>query len=162
MDEKIRIRNRELTQLYKWEDDLYSRYSIYCGLSDPAMWVLYTLYEATLDPGNEKQYTQNELVSTWYYPKQTINYAVMGLSKKGFVTLEQRPGSGNSKTILLTPEGTKFCTDKILPLMQAEEHSFSRMTEEEQELLLQLSRKKCAYLDEEIRQITGDTTTTKL
>ncbi len=161
MDEKIRIRNRELTQLYKWEDDLYSRYSIYCGLSDPAMWVLYTLYEATLDPGNEKQYTQNELVSTWYYPKQTINYAVMGLSKKGFVTLEQRPGSGNSKTILLTPEGTKFCTDKILPLMQAEEHSFSRMTEEEQELLLQLSRKKCAYLEEEIRQITGDTTKTK-
>lgn len=161
MDEKIRIRNRELTQLYKWEDDLYSRYSIYCGLSDPAMWVLYTLYEATLDPDSEKQYTQNELVSTWYYPKQTINYAVMGLSKKGFVTLEQRPGFGNSKTILLTPTGKRFCTDKLLPLMQAEEHSFSRMTEEEQELLLQLSRKKCAYLEEEIRQITGDTTKTK-
>lgn len=160
MDEKIRTRNMELTQLYKWEDDLYSRYSVYCGLSDPAMWVLYTLYEATLDPNSEKKYTQNELVATWYYPKQTINYTVTGLVKKGFVTLEQRPGSGNSKTILLTPEGKAFCTDKILPLMQAEEHSFSRMTEEEQALLLQLTRKKCAYLDEEIRHITGDTSLT--
>lgn len=57
MDEKIRAINSELTQMYKWEDDLYHRYGIFFGLSDPAVWVLYGLYEDT-----EQVFTQNDLV----------------------------------------------------------------------------------------------------
>ena len=45
MDEEIRALNMELSQMYKKENELYHRYSVYSGLSDPASWVLYTLYE---------------------------------------------------------------------------------------------------------------------
>lgn len=151
MDEKIRAINSELTQLYKWEDDLYHRYGVFFGLSDPAVWVLYGLYEDT-----EQVLTQNDLVSAWFYPKQTINYTVSTLVKNGWVKLEQLPVAGNSKAVLLTEDGKRVCREKILPLMQAEENSLSRMTEEERELLLRLNRKQFAYLEEEIKKITGE------
>lgn len=152
MDEKIRAINSELTQMYKWEDDLYHRYGVFFGLSDPAVWVLYGLYEDT-----EQVLTQNDLVSTWFYPKQTINYTVNTLVKNGWVKLEQLPVARNSKAVLLTEEGKRICEEKILPLMQAEEKSLSRMTEDEQELLLHLCRKQLSYFEEEIQKITGET-----
>ena len=123
MEPRIREINSELTQLYKWEDELYHRYGVFCGLSDPAVWILYGLYEDT-----EQILTQNDLVSTWFYPKQTI---------------------------LLTDEGRRICEEKILPLMQAEENSLSRMTEEEREMLLCLAKKQMTYFEEEIQKITG-------
>lgn len=152
MNEKIRANNSELTQMYKWEDDLYHRYGVFFGLSDPAVWVLYGLYEDT-----DQVITQNDLVSTWFYPKQTINYTVNTLVKNGWVKLEQLPVARNSKAVLLTEEGKRICQEKILPLMQAEEKSLSRMTEKEQELILRLYRKQLTYFEEEIQKITGET-----
>lgn len=151
MDEKVRSINSEFTQLYKREDDLYHRYGVFFGLSDPAVWILYGLYEDT-----ERIVTQNDLVSTWFYPKQTINYTVGTLVQRGLVELRQLPVARNSKAVLLTEEGKCFCKERILPLMQAEEHSLSRMTEEEQEQLLRLSKKQLAYFEEEIQKITGE------
>ncbi len=151
MDEKVRSINSEFTQLYKREDDLYHRYGVFFGLSDPAVWILYGLYEDT-----ERIVTQNDLVSTWFYPKQTINYTVGTLVQRGLVELRQLPVARNSKAVLLTEEGKRFCKERILPLMQAEERSLSRMTEEEQEQLLRLSKKQLAYFEEEIQKITGE------
>ena len=157
MDTKIKSLNMELTQMYKWEDDLYHRYSVFCGLSDPALWVLYSLYE-----DEEKTYTQNDFVFMWFYPKQTVNYTVSGLVKKGWITLEQMPAARNSKTILLTEEGRHICEEKILPLMTAEENSLKRMTKSEQELLLQLTKKQFTYFEEEIEKLTGEKSEKKL
>lgn len=151
MDEKVRSINSEFTQLYKREDDLYHRYGVFFGLSDPAVWILYGLYEDT-----ERIVTQNDLVSTWFYPKQTINYTVGTLVQRGLVELRQLPVARNSKAVLLTEEGKRFCKERILPLMQAEESSLSRMTEEEREQLLRLSKKQLAYFEEEIQKITEE------
>lgn len=150
MNDKIRNLNTALSQLYKKEDDLYHRYSVHCGLSDPAIWVLYTLYEV-----ENKIYTQNDLVSLWSFPKQTVNYAVCGMVKNGWLRLEQLPGGRNRKAVLLTEEGERICEEKILPLMLAEERSLLGLTEEEQELLLRLNQKQCAAFEEEIVQLTG-------
>lgn len=150
MNERIKVINAELTQTYKLEDDIYHRYGIFCGLSDPAVWILYSLYE-----NKKKTITQNELVSTWFYPKQTINYTVNSLIKKGWIKLEQLPISGNNKAILLTEEGKRICKEKIAPLMQAEENSLIRMTEQEREILLNLTKKHLTFFEEEIQKITG-------
>lgn len=152
MDTNIRAINSELTQLYKCGDDIYHRYGVFAGLSDPAVMVLYGLYE---DP--ERTMTQNDLVSTWSYPKQTINYTVNSLVKYGWVELRQRPGAGNSKSVLLTDEGRRVCEQKILPLLQAEEQSLARMTADEREQLLVLTRKQLAYLEEELQRFMGET-----
>lgn len=150
MNDKIRTLNIALSQLYKKEDELYHRYSVHCGLSDPATWVLYTLYEE-----EDRVYTQNDLVTLWSFPKQTVNYAVSGLVQNGWLRLEQLPGGRNRKAVLLTEEGERICEEKILPLMLAEERSLLGLTEEEQELLLRLYQKQCAAFEEEIAQLTG-------
>lgn len=150
MNEKIRSMNIAFTQLAKREDELYHQYGTFCGLSDPAIWVLYTLYE------DEKSiHTQNDLVSMWSFPKQTLNYTVRGLVKKGWVQLEQLPGARNSKALKLTKEGEQVCYEKILPLMLAEEKSLTRLTDDEQSTLLRLLEKQCTYFEEEIKKITG-------
>lgn len=151
MEDKIRSLNMALSQMYKREDELYHRYSVYCELSDPAIWVLYTLYEE-----ENKIYTQNDLVSMWSFPKQTVNYAVSGLVKNGWIKLEQLPGGRNRKAIRLTEEGEHICEKKILPLMLAEERSLKRLTETERNLLLQLIQKQYAYFDDEIKKLIGD------
>lgn len=151
MNEKIRALNMALSQLYKKEDELYHRYSVFCGLSDPAIWVLYTLYEE-----ENKIYTQNDLVSLWCFPKQTLNYAVSGLVKNGWIRLEKLPGGRNRKAVILTKEGEKVCEEKILPLMFAEEESLMGLTEEEQELILKLNQKQCDAFEKEIDRIIGE------
>lgn len=138
------------TQLVKREDDLYHRYAVFCGLSDPAVWVLYALYA-----DGDEIHTQNDLVSMWSYPKQTINYAVSCLVKQGFVSLSQLSGSRNSKAISLTEEGRRLCDEKIRPLILAEERSLSRLGEDAQQLLLKLTEQQCTYFEEEILKLTG-------
>lgn len=151
MAKGIRPINLELTQLYKWEDDLYHRYGVFFGLSDPAVWVLYSLYEDM-----EQVLTQNDLGTTWFYPKQTINYTVNSLVKNGWVELKQLPGARNSKAVLLTEEGQRVCEEKILPLMQAEENSLAHMSVEERETLLRLTKKHFTCFEEEIQKIIGE------
>lgn len=157
MSTEISLLNMSLTKLYKQEDDLYHRYSAYYGLSDPACWILYSLYE-----DEEKVYTQNDLVAMWYYPKQTVNYTVSGLVKKGWITLEQRSTAGNSKSILLTETGKQICEERLLPLMRAEERSLQRMTEEERKQLLALTEKQITFFEEEINKLTGEKTSNLL
>lgn len=152
MNDKIRTLNMALSQLYNRQDELYHRYSVYCGLSEPAIWVLYTLYEV-----EGRVYTQNDLVSLWSFPKQTLNYAVSGLVNNGWLRLEQLPGGRNRKAVLLTEEGQRVCEEKILPLMLAEERSLLDLTEEEQALLLRLYQKQCAAFEAEINKLTGET-----
>lgn len=151
MDSKARAINTAFTQIARREDELYHRYGVFCGLSDPAIWVLYTLYEE-----KDTTYTQNDLVSIWFFPKQTLNYTVSGLVKNGWIQLEQLPGGRNRKAIRLTEEGERICEEKIRPLMVAEEKALTRMTSEEQELLLHLSETYFSYFEEEIKKITGE------
>ena len=151
MDEEIRALNMELSQMYKKENELYHRYSVFSGLSDPASWVLYTLYEE-----ESRTYTQNDLVSMWSFPKQTINYTVSKLAGNGWVSLKQLPGGRNRKAILLTEEGRRTCEEKVLPLMLAEEQSLKRLTETERNMLLQLIQKQYACFEDEIKKIIGE------
>lgn len=147
MDNGMKLINMELTRTYRHVDEVYHSYGIVYGLSDPAIWILYTLCESA-----DKVFTQNDLVSMWSFPKQTINYTVNSLVKKGWVSLEQLPGARNSKAVCLTQEGQCICREKILPLMDAEERSLKRMTEEERTLLLELTQKQCMYFEEEVRK----------
>lgn len=151
MDDKIRSLNVALSQLYKRGDEVYHRYGVHCGLSDPALWVLYTLCE-----DENAVYTQYDLVSMWSFPKQTLNYAVSGMVKNGWIRLEQLPGGRNRKAVVLTEKGKRICDEKILPLMLAEERSLLVLTPEEREMLLRLNEKQSLAFEQEIDRLTGD------
>lgn len=151
MDQKAVAVNTALTQVTRRLDQIYHTYAVYCGLSDPAVWVLYTLYER-----GDRDCTQNDLVSEWSFPKQTINYTVGCLVKNGWARLTQRPGARNGKSVTLTDEGRRICDEKILPLLKAEERSISLMSDAERELLLRLNELQCSNFEKEIAKLIGD------
>jgi len=82
MDSEVKAQNIALNQFCKRMNEQYHAYAVRCGLSDPALWVLYSLWEA------DTILTQNDICSLWMYPKQTINFTISGLVKKGLVQLE--------------------------------------------------------------------------
>lgn len=41
----------------------------------------------------------------WYFPRQTVNSAIMNLVKIGYIKLEQIQGARNSKAVILTEQG---------------------------------------------------------
>lgn len=143
--------NVALMQTEKKLNNLYHRYGVFCGMSDPTMWVLYTLFTR-----KDTKVTQNDLVNEWCYPKQTLNYAVGGLVKSGMVTLEKCSGRGNIKAIILTDEGNRFCEEKITPLIRAEDNSINRLSDSEKRLLLELNEKQCGYFEEELEKEMGE------
>ncbi len=147
MDRNIKELNTELNQVTKRLNEQYHLYASHHGLSDPAFWVLYTIYES------DRLYTQNELAVMWYYPKQTVNFAISGLVKKGFLSLEPITAARHSKAVRLTSEGEAVCREIIAPLIEAEQRSLARMTETERSLVLSLYEKQCRLFQEELQTL---------
>ncbi len=150
LDERIEEQNAALDKIAKKLDDVYYKYSSKWGLSEPAFWTLYALVEA--DKTGEI-ITQNNLASSWCCPKQTVNFAVSGLMKKGYVVLEKLNVARNSKAVRLTTEGNAFCKSVIIPLIKAEYRALSQLSLEERDMLVKLSEKQCLYLETEINQM---------
>ena len=88
------------------------------------------------------------------YPKQTINYTITGLVKKGLVRLEQRPGARSGKTVKLTDAGAALCHRVITPLLEAEERGLSQLTAQDRALLVALCEQQCTFFEREITALT--------
>ena len=147
MGAEVKAQNMALNQISKHLNEQYHAYAAHCGLSDPAFWVLYILYEAA------EPVTQNDLAQVWCYPKQTINFTVSSFVKKGYVELEQRPGARSGKTVRLTAEGIALCKKVVAPLMEAEERSLLQLTAPARKLLVGLTEKQCQYFAQEIQTL---------
>ena len=141
--EKLHI---ELNLIYKAQDDIYHNYADFCGVSASAFWVLYALYEARGD------LCQSDLCAQWKYTKQTVNTAVSGLVKKGYIQLEKLEGT--KKALKLTPEGVTFCHKYVKPLYKAEIESLNCLTDEEKVFLRNIFKKQCDTLKTQIDKIT--------
>lgn len=150
MSETVNGQNAALNRIWKRMNMQYHDYAVACGLSDPAMWTLYALYE---NRGEAHPLTQNDIVETWMYPKQTVNFTITGLAKKGYVCLEQLGGARNSKAIHLTEAGKQLCEKTIRPLMEAEENALRQLTEQERALLVRLNEAQCSALEHEIQKM---------
>lgn len=147
MDAEVKAQNMALNQHYKRMNEQYHAYAVHCGLSDPALWVLYSLWES------DEPLTQNDICALWMYPKQTINFTISSLVKKGCVQLEQRPGARSGKTVRLTAEGTALCRKVIVPLMDAEERSLLHLTDPARKLLVVLSANQCSCFEQEVQAL---------
>lgn len=86
-------------------------------------------------------------------PRQTVNSAISGLVKNGYVSLKQLAGAGNTKAVYLTEKGTQLCRQIVIPLIEAEQHSLAQMTAEEVELCLKLSVRQLDLFEEELALI---------
>ena len=146
MKETVQQQNLALNRFWKRMNMQYHAYAAANDLSDPAMWTLYSLEEN----GPDKIMTQNDLVETWMYPKQTVSFTIAGLVKKGYVYLEQLGSARNSKAVRLTEDGKAFCKRVIRPLIEAEQNALLTLSDAQREELLRLSEQQCSALEREV------------
>ena len=132
-------------QLYKEMDEIYHQYAKRQGISDTALWLLYSLYE------DGAGYTQRELCSAWHYPPQTINSALKNLVNQGYIQLKPVEGNQKNKRIALTETGKELMREVISPLIQAEKRTFQRLEKSERDTLLSLTHKYVSLLKGEVK-----------
>lgn len=132
-------------QLYKEMDEIYHQYAKRQGISDTALWLLYSLYE------DGAGYTQRELCSAWHYPPQTINSALKSLVNQGYIRLKPVEGNQKNKRIVLTEAGNEMMQEIISPLIRAEKRTFQRLEKSERDALLSLTHKYVSLLKGEVK-----------
>lgn len=132
--------------LYKETNELYHHYATAKGISDSVLWILYFI---CLHGGI---CTQRKLCQDSCDPLQTIHSSLKRLEQQGLVTIQLSPGSRKNKEIYLTPAGEAFAEETVLPLIQAEQHSFTDLSEQEQNQMLTLMQKHLGMLRQELEQ----------
>lgn len=132
---------REFSHLYKELSNVYHSISLKLGLSDSAFDILYTI--CTLGPGC----SQTEICEWVSLSKQTINSSIRKLEGEGYIRMER--GKGRALHIHLTESGHALAQEKILPVIQMENDAFRKMTSEESQAFLRLTRKYLAGMREE-------------
>lgn len=138
-------KSMEFDRLFKEINEKYSELASVIGFSESSFVILYALLEL----GNGC--LQKDIVNQYYLNKQTINSAVKSLEKNGYIYLEK--GRGRNMHIYLTAMGEKFAQEKIIPVIEAEDRVFERMTEEEGQLFLELNRKYNEIFIDEINKL---------
>lgn len=140
----------QIEQQRKEQDFIYHNVAAGYGLSDTAMWVLYHVYTA------KDVVTQQELCRQCFFAKQTVNTAIVTLSKNGCVELEVIPGTRNQKKILLTGKGMALAEATIAPLLAAEARAYSALSPEELESYLAMTTRLTLSLRKETETLQGD------
>ncbi len=138
----------EFNRLYKKMDEVYHQYAKRLGMSDMALWLLYSLYESGIPC------TQRDFCAAWHYPPQTVNSALNNLEKQQIIERKAIPGNRKNKQIVLTEKGRCYMERTIFPLMDAEQQAFLKMDETERTQLLSLTRKYAELLDREVGEIS--------
>ena len=134
--------NAEFNRIIKDAESIYADYAAASGVSSTVLCVLYSIY--TLN----QPCTQTQLAEDWGIPRQTINSCLKALESDGRITLEFGEGNRKSKQIRLTASGEMLAQRVIVPLIHAENAALQSLTEEEQRLYVQISRKHNALLRE--------------
>ena len=124
---------QEYLQLDHQIDEFYHSLAQNQGLSDSALWVLWSLSE--LGDGC----TQTDICRQFFISKQTVHSSVRKLEQDGILSL--RPKEGREIALFLTDRGHAFVREKIRPAMEAERAAAEGLTAEEWNTILRLSRK---------------------
>ena len=134
----------QFNRLYRELDEIYHIYAKEHGLSDSALWILYSLVESNT------RMTQKDMCRLWHRPPQTINSALKRLEVQGMLKLIPAADSQKTKEIVLTDSGRDLVSRIILPVFQAETRALRCMSIEERTLLLSMTAKYVDHLKEEI------------
>lgn len=136
-----------ITRINKEFDELYHKIAIHYNLSDSSFWILYFLYES------KRPCTQKEICDNWYFNKQTINSSIKNLEHKGYIRKGYEENNKSNKKIMLTPLGVKVAEKTVLEIMKIEDISFSKISEEDLNKVVNLLQKALTSFKEELNKI---------
>lgn len=132
---------------YKKIEDLLYEYISKYDLSETSFWIIYFVFT------KRELYTQSDLCKIWNETPQTINSALKKLEADGYVDLTVIPNNKKNKYVSLTPKGLKLATELVVPFNEAESKAFFRLTDEEQDSLVEVIDKLYNNMEEEFEKI---------
>lgn len=132
--EDIRKQLRKFNAILKETDAIFNKLAKQSGLSDCSFWIMYSLR----DSGGEC--TQKELCDQWTFSKQTVNSAIKGLEKNGYIDLTSSKEDKRSKLIRLNEQGILFAKESIDFVFELEELTLQRMNPSQRAAMIELNR----------------------
>ena len=122
----------------KFRDDQFALYDEYAkskGLLMNTLLVLNVLFYA------KEGMTQKVICERTMQSKQTVSLIIKKLQQDGYLTLEENPRDKRNKNVLLTEVGRAYAEEPVRHITQAEDEAMAMFTAEEQEQLINLSRR---------------------
>ncbi len=135
------------TKTNKEFDEIYHKIALHYKLSDSSFWVLYSLYEA------KRPCTQMEICKEWNFSKQTINSTIKNLENLGYITKENYENNKLYKKIHLTSLGMEIAEKTVKNVIILEDIAFSKISEEELDIIIKLLQKVLSSFKEEASKI---------
>lgn len=122
----------KLNQLYNERESIYEKIAKKSKLSHTSFMLLYFIRMEKMEK------TQSQIADDFFYPRQSINSAIIKLVNDELVILTTKKERGHHKLISLTEKGESFCRKWIDPIIEADSKSYCSLSIEEQELYLNL------------------------
>lgn len=132
---------RLFNKICKETNVIYHNYASSKGISDTTFWILYSIYYYG------EGITQTDICEEWFYSAQTINSALKSMEQKGLITLKLAPESKKNKQIFFTDTGRSLAEELVLPVIKAEEQSFTGLDKKELEAMFDVSFKHLRQLE---------------
>lgn len=136
---KLTKMDRKNAFLYcKFRDEQFALYDEYAknnGMLMKTFLVLNMLYYA------KKGLTQREICNKTFQSKQTVNLIIKNLLEKNYVTLIENEDDKRNKTVKMTETGRTYAEKPVRHITWAEDKAMAMFTIQEQEQLIELSRR---------------------
>lgn len=145
---------RKNAYLYcKFRDEQFALYSEYAksqGMLINTLLVVNALFYA------KEGLTQRRICERTFQSKQTVNLIIRNLLNAAYVTVEARKENRREKLVQMTDAGRAYCEGAVRHITWAEDTAMSLFSPEEQEQLIDLSRRFTENLTELIHQETEE------
>lgn len=125
-------------------DDLYSAYQKRTGLSDAEFWCIFSVYNG------ECEY-QHEISRHMFMNKQTVNFALKQLEKKGLIQMVIPQENQRVRRIVLTDQGKVFSHKYLDYIDKLGRKAWNSLSAEEQSAMLNGMRKINGVLAEALQ-----------
>lgn len=146
--------DRKNAYLYcKFRDEQFALYSEYAksqGMLINTLLVVNVLFYA------KEGLTQRRICERTFQSKQTVNLIIRNLLNAAYVTVEARKENRREKLVQMTDAGRAYCEGAVRHITWAEDTAMSLFSLEEQELLINLSRRFTENLTKLIHQETEE------
>lgn len=145
MVNKIKEEMKRYNHLNTEIEGIYHEAARRLGLSDSAMFILYTICE------HDGSCLLGDITRLLGISKQTINSALRKLEKDGIVFLES--AGGKMKRVCLTEKGEQVMKDTVWKLIEIENNIFSSWEVQEREWYLELTQRYLTALKKGIQEL---------
>lgn len=99
--------------------------------------------------------TQKEICQRTFQSKQTVNLIIKNFLAENYVTVTEVPENKRHKIVCMTDAGRAYCEEVVRHITWAEDTAMSMFTSEEQQQLIDLSRRFTKNLTKLINQEKG-------